>query len=133
MVLLTSGIKVFLGGLNYAWFIVCIFELVFFHPKSKNLFWSWYIDEANMLNNLIIPRNKKMLLAFVTFGNGSGCFSTNVWLPLLGLSILIISIIIFLFVSTLDRYYCYPYKLSWWCSVILLKEPGLGGDIQKTY
>ena len=41
--------------------------------------------------------------------------------------------IIVLFLSTLHRDYCYPYKLSWWCSLILLKYPGLDRDIHKAY
>ena len=63
-VLFTAGLKGFLGGVYYSWFLVFIFELIFFYPKSKNLLLSWFIDGSNMFNHLIIPRNQKNVTWF---------------------------------------------------------------------
>ena len=58
-VIITAGLKGFLGGVYYACFLVCIFELILFDLNRKNLMQSWFIDESNMLNHIIIPRNQK--------------------------------------------------------------------------
>ena len=43
-VLFTVVLKVFLGWVYYEWFLVCLFELIFFSPKIKNLLHYWFID-----------------------------------------------------------------------------------------
>ena len=125
--------KVFLGGLYYTWFLVWIFEIVFFSLKRNNILRSWFIDGSNMLIRLIIPRNQKNVTCF-----------RYIWLWIMMLLDNCRMILdcprrpynqdyLFIYVSNLDRDYCYPYKLSCWFSVIALEYPGLEGDIQKSY
>ena len=120
-VIFTAGLKGFLGELYCAWCIVCIFERILFSPRRKiscgtDLLMGpicWTISGSS-------PWVSKTPLAFVTFGDGSGCYSITIWWHLLGLSIIIIGIIIVLVISTPDEYYCHPYKLIWWCYLISL-------------
>ena len=89
-----------------------LFELSSFTHRA-NLSYVPYLLIGLICRILSFPPGlSNMSLAFVAFGFLSGCCSLNVWLSLLGISVLIISIIIVLFVSTLDRYYFYPYNLS---------------------
>ena len=63
-VISTSGLKGLLGGVYYEWFLVCIFELILYSLKRKNLLWYLFIDGVNMLNHIIIPRNNKNVTFF---------------------------------------------------------------------
>ena len=62
--LFTTGLKGFLGGLYYALFLVCIFELIFFSLKSNNLLQYWFVEGYDMLKHLIIPRNHPNITCF---------------------------------------------------------------------
>ena len=56
-VLFDTRIKVFMGGLYHAWFLVYVWpRIIFYSPMDKNLLRHWFIDRANMLTNLIIPQ-----------------------------------------------------------------------------
>ena len=50
--LFTAWLKIFMTGVYYTWFLVCIFELILFSPRIENILRSWFIDGANMLNHL---------------------------------------------------------------------------------
>ena len=56
--------KGFMGGVYYAWFIVWIFEFIFFYSKNKNILRSLFIYGANVLTHLIIPRHRKNVTWF---------------------------------------------------------------------
>ena len=100
-VLFTAGFKSFLGGLYYAWFIMIVFEIVLFSPRSK------ISNGPDFLMGLICwtisssPGISQMSLALVTFFAGSGCCSTTVWWSFIGLRVLILGIIVVVFLSTL--------------------------------
>ena len=63
-VLFASGLRGFLEGSCYTWFIVFIFELIFSSINSKELLRSWFVDWTNVLNHLIIPRNQQNVTRF---------------------------------------------------------------------
>ena len=132
-VLFIVEFKVLPGGVYYAWFLVCIFEIILFSLKSNNLLWSWFINRGNLLTHTIIPGHQKHFT----------CFRHILWWIwlLLNNCLMILSWPqspynwdYYCFVlSTLDIYYCYPYKLSWWFYVISLKYPGLECMISCVY
>ena len=129
----TAGLKIFLGEVYYAWFILCVFEVISFSPKSKNILRSWLIYGANMLNHLIIRINQLNVTCFHYIWW---------WIRLLIHNYLVIFFWLhcpynwdyYLFIlSTLDRGYFYPNKLIWMLYVIALKYPRMEGDIVKAY
>ena len=132
--LFTAGLNGFLGGLYILHDLLCVY-----FTSSSFLQRVTISSRTDLLRGLICwtisssPGISQMSLALVTVVAGSGCWFTTVWWYLFGLRVLVLRIIIVFFVSTPDRYFCYPYKLSWWGSVIVLKYPGLEGDILKMY
>ena len=62
--LFTAGLKGFLGVVYYAWFLVCIFKIVFFSPNINSLLRYLFVEGSNMLNHLIIPRNQPNFTCF---------------------------------------------------------------------
>ena len=97
--------KVFLGRVYYAWFLVCIFEI-----KSEIFFCSSFIYGDSMFNHIIIPRSQKNVTWF-----------RYIWWRIRLLLDNCPFILAFNHNPYRDRDNCYPYNLSWWCSVIALK------------